>query len=234
MILLLFKFDSCFALPQLAIRFPSVETIVPFVTDFLSMYFQVSQAEAEPYLPQIENRNFPAAKVKENVVRVAAVRELPETSAWNAVPKEWTCPICNTTTQCESSKISHLKGKKHKAAYEALKANNLTSLLKIVPPPIPKKTRKVLNQFGNEHKGEPEIHLSRRQRRLMRKNEVSLEHAKVEKNLAEENKDKKNAKVKNSCLKCRVCNISCSNSKNMKSHLKGRMHLAQLQLSAGV
>ncbi|PON71804.1 TB2/DP1/HVA22-related protein [Parasponia andersonii] len=196
---------------------------------------QVSQAE--PNLTQTENRNFPAAETNERVVRVAAGRDLPETPASTIGQNDWTCPICNVTTQNDGTKFSHLKGKKHKAAYEALKANNLTSLLKIVPPPILKKTGKgpegkttTSNQFGNEHK-EPETSASRRRSR--RKNKAGVEHEKDGKSLAKENPNKETAQAKNSFLKCSICNVSCTSSINMASHLRGRMHLAQLRLSTG-
>ncbi|PON93691.1 hypothetical protein TorRG33x02_103940, partial [Trema orientale] len=200
---------------------------------------QVSQAE--PNLTQTQNRNFPAAETKERVVRVAAVRDLPETSASNLGQNEWTCPICSVTTQNDGTKFSHLQGKKHKAAYEALKANNLTSLLRIVPRPIPKNTGKgpegkttTSNQSGNEHKEEPETSASRRQRcRSRKKNKAGVEHEKDGKSLAKENSNKETAQAKNSFLKCSICNVSCTSSINMASHLRGRMHLAQLRLSTG-
>ncbi|XP_030504099.2 uncharacterized protein LOC115719269 [Cannabis sativa] len=191
--------------------------------------------QAEPTQLLIENKNFVASETKRKIVQhQAAVRDFP--SASNVVHNKWTCLICKVTTETEINKNSHLRGKKHKAAYEALKANNLTSLLKIVPPPIPKKSDKVSkqkatasNQFSNEHKEEPKTSTSRRSRR---ENKLGMEHGDDGKDTEKSRPYKvpSSTKVKNA-LRCRICNVECSSSISMQSHLKGRMHLAQLGLS---
>lgn len=119
----------------------------------------------------------------------------------------------------------------------------MTSLLNIVPPSIPKKTGEGLKQkttasakFSHEIKEEPEISVSHRKcRRSRRKNKASMTHEKDGEGLVEENPDKETAKKKNnSLLKCSICDVSCTSPVNMSSHLRGRMHLAQLRLSTGV
>ncbi|XP_062082675.1 uncharacterized protein LOC133788991 [Humulus lupulus] len=195
--------------------------------------------QAKPTHLPIENKNFVAAEIKQRVVH-AAVRDFPETSASNVVHNKWTCLICKVTTETEKNKISHLKGKKHKAAYEALKANNMTSLLKAAPPPIPKKPGNVLkqkatasSQFSDKNKEEPENSTSGRSRRGRRKNKLGMEHGEDGKGTENSKPYKVPTKVKHR-LKCTICNVECSGSISMQSHLRGRMHRAQLGLSKRV
>ncbi|XP_024031726.1 uncharacterized protein LOC21397907 isoform X2 [Morus notabilis] len=135
---------------------------------------QVSQTESD--LIHSENINF-----------------APVETTTSSEVQEWNCAICNVTTQSERNKISHLKAKKHKAAYQALKVNGVKSLLEIVPAPIPKKSRQPVKDPGNsdvvkqrrtasdqlkteESKEEAEKSGSkRRRRRSGKKNKASVE-----------------------------------------------------------
>ncbi|KAH7565152.1 hypothetical protein JRO89_XS09G0146600 [Xanthoceras sorbifolium] len=56
--------------------------------------------------------------------KVEAVRESYEIPFPKQVQKEWTCTLCQVTTQSEITLNSHLWGKRHKAAYDELKAKS--------------------------------------------------------------------------------------------------------------
>uniref|UniRef100_A0A2N9IU18 C2H2-type domain-containing protein n=1 Tax=Fagus sylvatica TaxID=28930 RepID=A0A2N9IU18_FAGSY len=65
-----------------------------------------------------------------------ATRSIPDSKE---VQKEWTCAICQVTTQSEITLNSHHRGNRHKANYEELKANNLRAKNKGFPASTAKK-----------------------------------------------------------------------------------------------
>ncbi|TXG54053.1 hypothetical protein EZV62_019309 [Acer yangbiense] len=74
----------------------------------------------------IENdkNNLAAEKIKEISEKVEeAGGELSEIQVSNQV-KEWTCSLCQVTTQSEITHISHLRGRRHKAACDELRPKN--------------------------------------------------------------------------------------------------------------
>ncbi|XP_024162717.1 uncharacterized protein LOC112169873 isoform X13 [Rosa chinensis] len=87
--------------------------------------------EAEAKLTWTENRAVAAMEIYEKPVEVGTGIEHPKTP--KEVQKEWTCTLCQVTTTCENNLKSHLQGRKHKAAYEAVKASNQEFLPKIAP-----------------------------------------------------------------------------------------------------
>jgi hypothetical protein len=66
----------------------------------------------------------------------ATTKSIPDSKE---VQKEWTCAICQVTTQSEITLNSHLRGNRHKANYEELKANNLRAKNKGFPASTAKK-----------------------------------------------------------------------------------------------
>ncbi|XP_024932710.3 uncharacterized protein LOC125418154 isoform X2 [Ziziphus jujuba] len=81
--------------------------------------------------------NFAGPEIKKQVRKAAAQRELPQTSA-SGKGQKWTCDICHMKLQSVITLNSHLQGKKHKAAVEALKAKFQLSSPKVSPTDIPK------------------------------------------------------------------------------------------------
>ncbi|XP_062018895.1 uncharacterized protein LOC133735504 isoform X2 [Rosa rugosa] len=100
--------------------------------------------EVEPKFTGPENRTVAAMETYEKLVEVGIAIEDPEPP--KEVQKEWTCALCQVTTTCERNLNSHLRGRKHKAAYEALKAGNQAFVPKIAPA----STAKTSNQPNKE------------------------------------------------------------------------------------
>ncbi|EXC33004.1 hypothetical protein L484_014785 [Morus notabilis] len=133
------------------------------------------------------------SQTESDLIHSENINFAPVETTTSSEVQEWNCAICNVTTQSERNKISHLKAKKHKAAYQALKVNGVKSLLEIVPAPIPKKSRQPVKDPGNsdvvkqrrtasdqlkteESKEEAEKSGSkRRRRRSGKKNKASVE-----------------------------------------------------------
>ncbi|KAM5548425.1 hypothetical protein ABKV19_000045 [Rosa sericea] len=124
--------------------------------------------EAEPKLTWPEKRAVAAMEIYEKPVEVGTGIEDPETP--KEVQKEWTCALCQVTTTCESNLNSHLQGRKHKAAYEALKARNQAFLPKIAPA----STAKTSNQ-PNKEPGKSSPSSGSKQKVSMNENSKSIE-----------------------------------------------------------
>ncbi|XP_059446736.1 uncharacterized protein LOC132178307 isoform X2 [Corylus avellana] len=92
---------------------------------------------AEPSLHQTDNKTSTTMEIKGPDVAVAAAVELPDIHMSKEVQKEWTCAICQLTTNSEKTLNIHLEGKKHKANFEALKAKSQPN---IAPASTAKKT----------------------------------------------------------------------------------------------
>ncbi|KAF9675727.1 hypothetical protein SADUNF_Sadunf09G0062900 [Salix dunnii] len=84
---------------------------------------QVRQIESNTR--QTENRTRPPLEFI-NTGTTTGGRDLGEMLPPENVLKEWTCAICQVTTQSEAVLNSHLQGSRHKAACERLKAKNQT------------------------------------------------------------------------------------------------------------
>ncbi|XP_017231579.1 uncharacterized protein LOC108205925 isoform X1 [Daucus carota subsp. sativus] len=61
--------------------------------------------------------------------------------AFKNVQKEWTCAVCQVTTQSETTLNSHLQGMKHRTKCEELKAGKQTATRKGVSISVPNKER---------------------------------------------------------------------------------------------
>ncbi|EXC33003.1 HVA22-like protein a [Morus notabilis] len=94
----------------------------------------------EPQLTQTKNKTALPTETREKVSEVQAGRELPETPVSRIVQKEWTCAICQVTTESEADFISHLSDKKHKGIMnEAANAKNQPVFPEVAPSYSPEK-----------------------------------------------------------------------------------------------
>ncbi|KAJ6671035.1 HVA22-LIKE PROTEINS [Salix viminalis] len=92
---------------------------------------QVRQIESNTR--QTENRTFPPLELINTGTTTEGGMDLSEILPPENVLKEWTCAICQVTTQSEAVLNSHLQGSRHKAACERLKVKNQP---KSEPPPV--------------------------------------------------------------------------------------------------
>ncbi|XP_028803907.1 zinc finger RNA-binding protein-like [Neltuma alba] len=162
-----------------------------------------------------------------------------QVSASKDVQKMWTCKICQLKIYSEGSLNSHLKGKKHKAACEALNAKS-----QLVAEKVPVKK-------NDESTGEEEMIIytpSALEQNTTNSHHPKMEHKNVETiNISQQNKNKdvdaNTTKVQelqkdvgtsigmnSSRLRCDMCNVKCTSVGDLASHLQGSKHLAQIQL----
>ncbi|PRQ24235.1 putative transcription factor C2H2 family [Rosa chinensis] len=195
--------------------------------------------EAEPKLTCPENRT------------VAGIED-PESP--KEVQKEWTCALCQVTTSSESILNSHLQGRRHKAAYEALKARNQAFVSKIAPAssaetsnqpnkepgksiPSSGSKQKVPvseNVQGQKNSSPAQITKKHHKQKEERADGVSSNGQKgkipihVEKVQSQQTKPNKVPRVKSS-LWCTICSIRCPGEIDLLSHLKGKKHKEKVQ-----
>ncbi|CAB4320269.1 unnamed protein product [Prunus armeniaca] len=92
--------------------------------------------------------SYPDGKIHEAVYEKLKIENKAEAklTQMENVQKEWTCALCQLTTQSEATLNSHLQGRKHKAACVALKAKSQP----IAPKIAPASTAKESNQPNKE------------------------------------------------------------------------------------
>ncbi|KAK4271343.1 hypothetical protein QN277_020049 [Acacia crassicarpa] len=160
------------------------------------------------------------------------------------VQKTWTCTVCQLTKLSEANLKSHLQGKKHKAACEAL--NRKGQLV----------SEKGLLKKNDEAIGEPDkimsttSHATSEYKKITDSYHPKTEHKNI---INQQNKNKDvvddaNTKVQelqkkevgtsglkmNSCrFRCDICNVNCTCESDLASHLRGKKHLAKIQLLSG-
>ncbi|GLT62584.1 hypothetical protein SLA2020_352070 [Shorea laevis] len=177
-------------------------------------------------LDQTDNRTSAAMEIKGPDVVVAAARELPDIPVSKKDKKEWTCDICQLTTECEKAMNIHLQGKKH--AQKAKKQPNIVpaSTANKTCQPI-KKPQKIESTNGlkgstitNQEKkgqGQPKSVSSSTTKESDQPTKQALE------------KSVSNIGLKqNSTFRCNMCNISCTGEVNLASHFNGKKHLARV------
>ncbi|XP_057416135.1 uncharacterized protein LOC130710789 isoform X2 [Lotus japonicus] len=149
-----------------------------------------------------------------------AGEEFPRSSTHKEVQKEWTCALCQVTVLREEDLNSHLQGRKHRAADEAIKAKTQS---------VPQKLRNFLhkeewkqktisNQLSyNAKNGESIVNIDQ-------KGNVVMDHKvrELQKNLYEP------VRMNYSKLRCEACNVCCSTEFDLACHLNGRKHLANI------
>nr|POE94160.1 hva22-like protein a [Quercus suber] len=194
---------------------------------------------AEPNSDQTENKISASKEIKGPAEAVAAARELPDSPIPKEVQKEWTCDICQLTTQSEKILNSHLQGKKHKAAYEAFIAKNQPNM---VPASTAKKTEQPVEELEKiiSTNGVQITTVNHEEKQKCQPKSVLASTAKKSDQLTKEEPErvsnsgpeqkKEVVSVKESTFRCNICNISCTGENNLISHFNGRKHLAQIRL----
>ncbi|XP_062021856.1 uncharacterized protein LOC133738348 isoform X2 [Rosa rugosa] len=208
--------------------------------------------EAEPKLTWPESITVAAMEIYEKPVEVGTVIEDPEPP--KEVQKEWTCALSQVTT-CERNLNSHLQGRKHKAAYEALKAGNQAFVSKIAPA----STAKTSNQ-PNKEPGKSIPSSGSKQKVTVNENvqgqknsstaPITKKHYKpkeeladgvssngqkrkiaiqVEKVQSQQPKPNEVPRVKSCPWRCEICSVSCSDEIDLLSHLNGKKHKENVQ-----
>jgi len=134
------------------------------------------------------------------------------------VQKEWTCAICQVTTQSETTLNSHLQGKRHKATCEVLKLITRAKN-KGFPTSTPKKhehLRQTKKKCASSNGLKEEGNIKQRDVHDLQKN------------------SKKVVQNTHSPLWCYICNLRCGSKVDLESHRKGKKHLARIQELAGL
>nr|XP_023925655.1 uncharacterized protein LOC112037071 isoform X1 [Quercus suber] len=135
------------------------------------------------------------------------------------VQKEWTCAICQVTTQSETTLNSHLRGKRHRATCEELKLITRAKN-KGFPTSTPKKhehLKQTQKKFASSNGFKEEVNIKQRGVHGLQKN------------------SKKVVQNTHSPLWCYICNLRCGSKVDLESHQKGKKHLARIQeLAAGL
>ncbi|XP_021816828.1 uncharacterized protein LOC110759105 [Prunus avium] len=193
--------------------------------------------EAEAKHTQMENGTFATMETQEKVVEVVTSIE----SALQ-VQKEWTCALCQVTTQSEATLNSHLQGRKHKAACEALKAKSWPFAPKIAPGSAAKES----NQ-PNKEQGKTTTSSASKQKVIVDEKVQSQKNSIPTSRTKTSDKSKKEPaegasingsqqgnpievpSMKDLTLSCSVCNVHCPSEIVMASHLNGRKHQKKMQ-----
>ncbi|KAK7319503.1 hypothetical protein RJT34_04224 [Clitoria ternatea] len=149
-----------------------------------------------------QNTSSPSIESKGKTGKDTTGGELPQSSTHREVQKEWTCALCQVKTCSEKTLDEHLHGKKHRNAYEALKAKNLK-----------------IDQSKGELK----------QKNII--NEPNSKAKKVEGTEKNSMKGipKKPFGMNPFEVRCEVCNIYCPGQVAMIAHLKGKKHLDNIK-----
>ncbi|KAL6269864.1 hypothetical protein ACE6H2_026775 [Prunus campanulata] len=194
--------------------------------------------QAEAKLTQTEKGTFAVMEAKEKSVEVATGRAVLESS--QNVQKEWTCALCQLTTQSEATLNSHLQGRKHKAACEALKAKSWPFAPKI--PPASKESHQPKEEPGKR----PTSSASKQkviidEKAQSQKNSIPASGTKTSDKSKEEPAEGASINgsqqgnpievpsMKDLTLSCSVCNVRCPSEIVMASHLNGRKHQKKMQ-----
>ncbi|KAJ0010436.1 hypothetical protein Pint_33462 [Pistacia integerrima] len=200
------------------VKVQSANNFVEKVTEKKDVDAAKQVTRTEPGLSQTESKKLVAGEIKEISDTVEAVRDFCEIPVTMRVQREWTCAICQVTTQSETTLNSHLRGRRHRETCKELKEKNQ-----------PSKTKNSASEHKKSDKTVQEVEngastSSRRQSRRQRKLQQQQENIKYK--CVDEHKQ--------SLFWCRICNRSCNSKHDMQCHLKGRKHLAQVaQLKGG-
>ncbi|KAK7368860.1 hypothetical protein VNO80_10892 [Phaseolus coccineus] len=152
-----------------------------------------------PKLVQSQNASPTLLETKGVMMKDKADGEPPQIFIHKEVQKEWTCALCQVTTTSEKTLNEHLKGSKHRAKENDMKA-------KIQP---------VSQKLKSNHSKEE----------MKQKN---INHELNSKTKNGEKLQKKPAGTNISELKCEVCNLKCPNEMALASHRYGKKHLAKI------
>ncbi|XVF67301.1 hypothetical protein PTKIN_Ptkin10aG0110100 [Pterospermum kingtungense] len=142
------------------------------------------------------------------VIKEVAGSVPPEIPSDKQVQKEWTCALCQVTTQSEITLNSHLVGRRHRETYEELmRATNQPSKAKVSSASVDRV----------KHYDFP-----RKERR--KQDSGTSTQASQQKQQRSKSQPKQSLP-----FRCNICNISCGRSEDLNSHLWGKKHLARIQ-----
>ncbi|KAK9942956.1 hypothetical protein M0R45_008594 [Rubus argutus] len=211
--------------------------------------------QTEPKLTQSESSTVADMETKEKPVEVATVREDLEFAPEN-VQKEWTCALCQVTTTCEKNLNSHLKGSKHKEAYEALKARNQAFVSKMAPasttktfnhpnkepvkstPSSGSKLKVNINENAQGQKNSSPASIAKKpykpKEQLAEGVSSNVQKRKIAVNVKEkiqsqQEKPNEVPRMKSFLVWCKICGVRCPSEIDMLSHLKGKRHKENVQ-----
>ncbi|KAL3617337.1 hypothetical protein CASFOL_038882 [Castilleja foliolosa] len=95
---------------------------------------KIAVIEAKPHARPVtaiwvpkETTTYAAARTKD-VTPTEPISENRQLTTTRKAEWEWTCPLCQVATTCESNLNDHLRGKKHKSMCESLKLSKLSGL----------------------------------------------------------------------------------------------------------
>ncbi|KAF3963673.1 hypothetical protein ACB098_07G074100 [Castanea mollissima] len=160
-------------------------------------------------------------QTKKSTVIVTDMKERDTTKSipdFMEVQKEWTCAICQVTTQSETTLNSHLRGKRHRATCEELKLITRAKN-KGFPTSTPKKhehPKQTQKKCASSNGLKEEVNIKQRGLHGLQKN------------------SKKVVQNTHSPLWCYICNLRCGSKVDLESHHKGKKHLARIQELAGL
>lgn len=125
------------------------------------------------------------------------------------VQREWTCAMCQVTTQSETTLNSHLQGRRHRVRCKELKGKNNQPVKTKSSAAQHKKSDKTVQESGDS------VAMSGRSKRHKK---MQCQPGNV-----------KHVERKQSLWWCTICNRSCNSVHDMECHLNGRKHLAQVE-----
>ncbi|KAJ8548158.1 hypothetical protein K7X08_021394 [Anisodus acutangulus] len=187
---------------------------------------------------QIEKKTT-AVQIKETAVPADAGEiKLPETNSVKNVQTEWTCAVCQATTNSEHDLKSHLLGWRHKAKCEGLKTCKQTAKSEERSSDTTKSNQ--LNQEQVKHAAtERSEHSANKAAEPKQENDVQIEKKTTAVQIKEtsvpadagEIKLPETNSVKNVQTEwtCAVCQVTTSSEYVLKSHLLGRRHKAKCE-----
>ncbi|XP_050364956.1 uncharacterized protein LOC126783517 isoform X2 [Argentina anserina] len=171
------------------------------------------------------------------------------------VQKEWTCALCQVTTTSEKTLNFHLSGRKHKVAYEALKAKNQAKVPKISPASTHqpnKETGKSIHSSESKTKGTvnenvrgqksngppPTTNKCCKQKEEVaesvssngQKGKTAIPVGKVQ---SQQPKPNEVPRVKSPSFWCEICSLRCPSEIDMRSHLNGKKHKGKCATTTG-
>ncbi|THG09049.1 hypothetical protein TEA_010280 [Camellia sinensis var. sinensis] len=183
----------------------------------------------DPNLAQTEKKTVASIESKGKTV-TAAVREnivveVPaatsgggenkdvEKPALENVQKEWTCAICQVTTTCEASLMSHLYGRKHRATCAELQASKQSN-----------KDKGCSSSTANQEQPKKPNNQNKSKKK---EDKVQVNQTSEQYKQKEVNNTTGYGVNNNSQLWCIICNVKCLSEVDVASHLKGKRHLSQ-------
>ncbi|GLT64783.1 hypothetical protein SLA2020_372540 [Shorea laevis] len=201
-------------------QIPKAEVNVFWANNKIPVEIKEAANPGIPTLQQVQKFWIPKAElnVDENNTKILSPVEFkaaanPGMSTLQQVQKEWTCAMCQVIVSNERELESHLQGSQHSATCEDLmKPKNQASEGRFSAPSA--------SYDSKTPRKEPEKFASGNRTTHQESNKPNgVWQAEIENTFVE---------VKNSKYLCSICNISCTSSGDLVSHLNGKKHLSRI------